>query len=621
MNRVFSFALWLDAFFKARGHKYIKRVPSGTTKTGRVRYRYIYKVGHTHRGKHVDHHDDMVEGSKFMIHSKTGEEVHLHITGVGKDGMLTLVYDDGAKKGQEETMSKDQFAQLLDKEHGVKEAKQKRESRKKPSPKKVEDALNVLLSALQDNPALLTDPRLKSLLGDVSVDEKTMKGKDAELYIKDAKGLKKVNARYKIVDASSLIASHNPNSFGKNEKYPKGVQERDYTGDYAEQNKVKMNAQNFIPALAVNTNPDATNGAPIVTPEGVVLGGNSRSMSMKLVYEHHPERAKELKAYLKEHAKVFGLSSKDVESVENPVLIREHDPEKDTKEHLQMLVRQLNVTLTQEMDTRTAGRAVSVLLSDTTIKKIADGLSRAENKEKTLSEFFGTPSDHVDTIIEMLRKDTIITDQNQRNWIEVKNGKKRLSSTAIQKMGDLFLGKVISDVDVLRTLPNSLANNLRSAVPLLVSKGVPKEMLSKLETAVQILSESINSGVVSAGGSRAKAMKEFQNFYMDQVEMDAEKTKLKDKVRKDPLINQFVSVMILANGAKKLKNTFKEIGNAYSPEDEGMMGLFGEPPKTPEKTLESEVQRHAKKENVKEYTFKSSNFAEWAEYFIKKMES
>ena len=120
MIKRFSFKYWLDCFFKARGHKYIKRVPSGTTKTGRIKYRYIYKVGHTHRGKHVDHHDDMVVNAKFMIHSKSGEEVHVHIKEVKENGELVIVYDDGPNKGKEKTVTKPWLEGALDEEHSVK---------------------------------------------------------------------------------------------------------------------------------------------------------------------------------------------------------------------------------------------------------------------------------------------------------------------------------------------------------------------------------------------------------------------------------------------------------------------------------------------------------------------
>ena len=617
----FTFLSWANDFVKARGHKYIKRVPSGTTKTGRIKYRYIYKVGHRHKGRHVDHHDDMVVNAKFMIHSKSGEEVHLHIKGVKKNGDLVVVYDDGPNKGKEKTMSKDELSGLLDKEHDVKRTLEER-AKKKASPKKVENALNTLLKALQTNPDLLQDPRLKSLLGSVSVDEKSLKSNQAELYIKDAKGLKKVNAQYKIMEADDLIPSHNPHTFGKHEKYPKGVQERDYTGDFAEQEKVTMNAQGFIPALAVNTNPDATNGAPIVTPEGVVLGGNSRTMSMQLVYSKHPDRAKELRAYVKEHAENFGIPRSEAEKFKNPVLIRVHEPEQDNKAHLQMLVRQLNVTLTQEMDTRTKGRAVAVLLSDETLKHIADGMNMTDNRDKSLTEFLRTPSDKLDLIVANLRRDTIITSQNQTNWVEgTAGGKKVLTSSAVKELGNVFLGKVIQDLTVLNSLPSSLANNLHSALPLLIGKGVPKEMLGKLETAVSILSSAMNTGKVDAGGSRKRAVESFQANYLDQVEMDPEVDKFKDPARKDPIIGNFISLLILANGPRKLKTAFKEIGKAYSPEAEAMESLFAEPPKTPESALLSEIERHAKKEGLKDFTFKGAYvFTRWSDYFMKKME-
>ena len=43
----------LELLIKGAGHKYIKRIPVGTTKTGKVRYRYIYRADHTVGGKHL----------------------------------------------------------------------------------------------------------------------------------------------------------------------------------------------------------------------------------------------------------------------------------------------------------------------------------------------------------------------------------------------------------------------------------------------------------------------------------------------------------------------------------------------------------------------------------------
>ena len=111
MNNMFTFLDWLDALVKGHGHRYIKRIPYMTPK-GR-RYRYIYKVHHRHKGKHILDPKDMKEGAKFMVHSESGKEVHAHITArVGNT--VTFVYDDGDKKGQTETVHVDRLAKLID---------------------------------------------------------------------------------------------------------------------------------------------------------------------------------------------------------------------------------------------------------------------------------------------------------------------------------------------------------------------------------------------------------------------------------------------------------------------------------------------------------------------------
>ena len=78
---MFTFQQWLNDFLvKAAGHKYIKRIPYQSG--GRVRYRYIYNVTHTHAGKHVLDPDHMKVGTKLMLDATSGKEVHGHITDV-----------------------------------------------------------------------------------------------------------------------------------------------------------------------------------------------------------------------------------------------------------------------------------------------------------------------------------------------------------------------------------------------------------------------------------------------------------------------------------------------------------------------------------------------------------
>ncbi|MDE5832057.1 MAG: hypothetical protein K2H64_03580, partial [Desulfovibrio sp.] len=96
--------------------------------------------------------------------------------------------------------------------------------------------------------------------------------------------------RYEVRELADVLPSHDPErNFQRTENYPKLAQERPYDKDLGEKEKVIANATNFEPAFLLSDDPGATNGPPIVTRDGIVLGGNSRTMSLKLVYAKNTE--------------------------------------------------------------------------------------------------------------------------------------------------------------------------------------------------------------------------------------------------------------------------------------------------------------------------------------------
>jgi len=117
---MFTFQQWLaDFIVKAAGHKYIKRIPYQSG--GKLRYRYIYNVTHTHQGRHVLDPDHMKVGTKLMLDTTSGKEVHGHIVSVNGDQVI-FEYDDGPHKGKlSRPMSKQALAEELDRVHGISE--------------------------------------------------------------------------------------------------------------------------------------------------------------------------------------------------------------------------------------------------------------------------------------------------------------------------------------------------------------------------------------------------------------------------------------------------------------------------------------------------------------------
>jgi hypothetical protein len=119
-----------DDLIKAIGHKYVRRIPKGTTKTGKTKYVYFY-AGQENRGQGIGHESELVQGASFAM-GQGDQRHHAHISKVDGD-KITVKYDDGAKKGTEETMTKKQFQALVHGEHatGIKQAQAKAEKQLK----------------------------------------------------------------------------------------------------------------------------------------------------------------------------------------------------------------------------------------------------------------------------------------------------------------------------------------------------------------------------------------------------------------------------------------------------------------------------------------------------------
>jgi hypothetical protein len=113
---MFSFGLWVDMLSKAVGHKYIKRIPYQSK--GKRRYRYIYKVTHSHQGKHAFDESHLKVGTAFSLNTKAGAEFHGHVVKVEGD-QVSYKIDDGPEKGTIKTVSKQELLAKLNDVHGI----------------------------------------------------------------------------------------------------------------------------------------------------------------------------------------------------------------------------------------------------------------------------------------------------------------------------------------------------------------------------------------------------------------------------------------------------------------------------------------------------------------------
>lgn len=91
-----------------------------------------------------------------------------------------------------------------------------------------------------------------------------------------------VPVRYALIEAADLVASNTPEG-ARNPDYPANLQPRDRTRGVS-QAQVNDIAANLDPRL-LGPSPKASDGAPIISPEGVVESGNGRTLAIRQVYQ------------------------------------------------------------------------------------------------------------------------------------------------------------------------------------------------------------------------------------------------------------------------------------------------------------------------------------------------
>ena len=120
-------------------------------------------------------------------------------------------------------------------------------------------------------------------------------------------------ARYRVVEADQLQTSHDPMNFSVNPRYPQGVQERAYERNKNAQAETIRYAQQGKWGLYVNGDPTAVNGPSQSTPNGIVLGGNGRVMSLKRAYQQGTGQG--YKQFLIENAEQFGVDPQAIRAM------------------------------------------------------------------------------------------------------------------------------------------------------------------------------------------------------------------------------------------------------------------------------------------------------------------
>lgn len=413
-------------------------------------------------------------------------------------------------------------------------------------------------------------------------------GADTTLYVAGEGGAPvAVKGRYRLMEAADLVASHDPDSFAKNGAYPEGLQERAYHTDKAEQLKVSQNAQGLIPALVANTNPDAVNGPPVVLPNGVALGGNSRTMSMQRAYRQGLDSAKALRAHLETHAHSFGLTPEEVRGMAAPVLVREIEPPDQSDEGLRLVVRQLNESFTNALDPRT----YAVALARRSGQALTESLANSMEPHETLRAWLDSPASA--SFRAQLDSAGIIDRRSAAKYKDPKTGKLNRDGKALVEQ--VLVGHLTEDPDLLARLPSQSVESLARSAPYIaqINAAGPgynlREPLRAALDAYATLAHHASQGNIPRMSAK-----------MDDEQMNAALGHLKSatlfdephRVFSDPRALGLLKLAMRRPGTQQLATSLREIAQTVAQNPEGQASLFGAV--DPGRVLQEALDRHSR---------------------------
>lgn len=273
-----------------------------------------------------------------------------------------------------------------------------------------------------------------------------------------------IESKYAIVELDKIRTSNDPFTFKKNPNYPEKCQTRTYDTTKDEQAKVVSYSSHFKPSHLVNNSPDATTGPPIITKDGVTLGGNGRSMILKRLENNG--KYDQYTNFLSKMLDSFGLDKSDLEKFKSPTLVRIVDVNMD---QCSAYSNKLNESTTQKRDYMTEAIGYAKQMKPETLKRIAEIFESSDHD--TFAQVVTDPKTS-GQIIKILRNEGIINQSSQSAWIDP-------ATSNFSQMGKLMLestllGALLPDkslVDMARNYTNKIIKSL----PVLIQiKDLPK---------------------------------------------------------------------------------------------------------------------------------------------------
>lgn len=300
---------------------------------------------------------------------------------------------------------------------------------------------------------------------------------------------------YVLIAPEGVTASHNAaDNFRRSVGYPitadgQSINDRDYTADQEEQQKVTSIAQNF--------NGNAIKNMPVISDEGLVYNGNGRMMAGQLAAINGTDAA--YMQSLMNNATQYGFTPEQVASIPNARVVFQLD------ERLPYSTQSLAIFNEQETQTQSNTGKAAGYARKLTPQAVSDVLSAVDGFN-TIDAFFSDKKAPFNLINSLINAGIIA----QREKAEMIDGDK-LSATGRERLANILFGTVF-DNETIRLMGDdaALKNSIMRALPqILDNKSLGEFSLeSDINDAIRLLYEVRRAGVPFQSFVRQTVMSE-----------------------------------------------------------------------------------------------------------------
>ena len=295
----------------------------------------------------------------------------------------------------------------------------------------------------------------------------------------------KVKGHYVIVESGAATPSHNPNmGFVRNDGFPidengQTVNDRDYERD--------QDAQQITRQMADSYDSRAIQNVPVVSPDGVVLSGNGRTMAGELAAQQGTDG--EYIDHLKKYPQQFGFEPQQFEGMAHPRLLFVAD---EAMPYTTETFAKFN-----QQDMKSQSRTEqSVKMGKTVDDNTFGRIIRSINSFDSLADFYNDPVAASNAIGELHGAGAI----NNMQLADMMDGEK-VSGNGRQTLENMLIGKAFeSNPDAIRQLAEfpAMRQSVVSALAEIANNirlGEDYSLESELAQAINLAYQARKNGV------------------------------------------------------------------------------------------------------------------------------